>query len=487
MRKLTRRDFMKGSIAAGVTLAMPFSRVLGANDDIRVAVVGLGGADSGGKGQQHVRIFRNLPGVRVAALCDVDTEHLGPEVKSFEERKEKIDSYIDVRKILDDKNIDAIVISAPNHWHALLTVWACQAGKDVYVEKPVSHNIWEGRKMVEAARKYDRIVQAGTQSRSDKGLGKAFEYIRQGNLGKILFAHGLCYKRRASIGKVTGPQPIPESVDYNLWTGPAALGPLMRKRLHYDWHWVWATGCGSIGNVGAHQMDICRWALGQNGLPRRAMSIGGRFGYDDDGETANTQIAILDYEPAPIIFEVRGLPKKKEDEKMEAWEAMDNYRGIRTGMVVHCEDGYFAGGWAYDKDGKKVKQFRRDGGGGHQANFIGAMRSRKSGELNAEILVGHLSTSLSHMANISYRIGAESSPEQIREVIKSDKDVLETFERFEKHLSANKVDITKTPAVLGPWVEMDSAKEKFVGAFSEQANKLVKRSYREPFVVPEQV
>ena len=486
MRRLTRRDFVKGSIAAGVTLAMPFSRVRGANEDIRVAVVGLGGADSGRKGQQHVRIFRKIPGVRVTALCDVDEKHLGPEVKSFEERKEKIDSYIDVRKVLDDKNIDAIVIATPNHWHALLTVWACQANKDVYVEKPVSHNIWEGRKMVEAARKYDRIVQAGTQSRSDKGLAEAFEYIRQGNLGKILFVRGLCYKRRASIGKVTGAQPIPETVDYNLWTGPAPLGPLMRKRLHYDWHWVWATGCGSIGNVGLHQMDVCRWALGQNGLPRRAMSIGGRFGYDDDGETANTQIAILDYGPAPIIFEVRGLPKKKEDENKDAWEAMDNYRGIRTGIVVHCEDGYFSGGWAYDKDGKKVKQFRRDGGGRHQANFIEAVRSRKSGQLNAEILEGHLSTSLSHMANISYRIGTESNPEQIREAMKSNKEVLETFERFEKHLSANKVDIKKTPAVLGPWLEMDSAKEKFIGEFAEQANKLVKRSYREPFVVPEQ-
>lgn len=487
MCRLTRRDFVKASIAAGVTVALPFSRVRGANNNIRVAVVGLGGKDSGRKGQQHVNIFRKLPGVRVAALCDVDKEHLEREVKSFKDRKENIDAYIDVRKILDDKNIDAIVIATPNHWHSLLTVWACRAGKDVYVEKPVSHNIWEGRKMVEAANKYGRIVQAGTQSRSDKGLAKALVYIRQGNLGKILLARGLCYKRRASIGKVNGPQPIPESVDYNLWTGPAPLVPLMRKRLHYDWHWLWATGCGSIGNVGLHQMDICRWALGQTALAPRVISIGGRFGYIDDGQTANTQIAILDYQPAPILFEVRSLPRKKEDAQKDAWAAMDNYRGIRVGVVIHCEHGYFAGGWAYDNNGKKIKQFRRDGGGGHQANFIKAMRSRKTADLNADILEGHISSALSHMANISHRIGTESSPDQIKEVISGNKDALEAFERFESHLSANGVDLRKTPAVLGPWLKMDSAKETFVGEFAGRANKFLRRHYRKPFVVPEKV
>ena len=487
MRAITRRELMKNSAAAGIAFLTPFSRVRGANNDIRVAVIGLGGGDSGGKGQQHVRMFSKIDGVRVAALCDVDSEHLGPEIQRFKEQNQAVEGYIDARRILDNKSIDAIVIVTPNHWHSLLTVWGCQAGKDVYVEKPVSHNIREGRKMVEAARKYNRIVQAGTQSRSDNGLKSAFEYIQQGNLGKMLLVRGICYKRRASIGKVDGPQPIPQSVDYNLWAGPAPLVPLMRKRLHYDWHWVWATGCGSIGNVGLHQMDVCRWATGQNKLPRRVMSIGGRFGYDDDGETANTQIAILDYEPAPILFEVRGLPKKKADSEMDAWEAMDNYKGLRQGIVVQCEDGYFAGGWAYDNNGKKIKQFFRDGGGGHQANFIKAMRSRKVGDLNADILEGHLSTSLSHMANISYRVGSKSSPEQIKETLGSNKEALEAFERFQSHLSANEVDLKKTPPILGPCLKMDCEKEKFTGEFADQANKLLRREYRKPFVVPEQV
>ena len=472
---------MAGSITAGAALAIPFSRVRGANDDIRVAVIGFRSQGSG-----HIKRFIEIPGVRVVALCDVDRDILDREVKKFTDRSEKVDAYIDVRKLLEDKNIDAISTATPNHWHSLITVWACQAGKDVYVEKPVSHNIWEGRKMVQAARKYDRIVQTGTQKRSDPGLHQAFEYIRQGNLGRILVARGFCCKRRKSIGKVAGPQPVPESVDYNLWAGPAPLKPLMRKRLHYDWHWVWDTGNGDLGNQGIHEMDLCRWALGQEQLAPRVMSIGGRFGYDDDGQTANTQIAILDYKPAPLIFEVRGLPKKK------GISAMDNYRGIRVGIVIECEYGYFAGGggggWVYDNDGNKISQFKGDGGREHQPNFIKAVRSRKLSDLNADILEGHLSSALCHMANVSHKLGSQSSPEQITEVVQSNKEALESFERFQHHLSANEIDLKRTPATLGPWLKMDTAKGQFVGEFPTfWANALIRPNYRKPFVVPENV
>jgi len=423
------------------------------------------------------------------ALCDADKAILDREVKKFKDRNEKVDAYTDVRKLLEDKNIDAIVTATPNHWHSLVTVWACQAGKDVYVEKPVSHNIWEGRKMVEAARKYKRIVQAGTQSRSDEAVQEAFEYIHRGELGKIVVARGFCYKRRKSIGKVDGPQPIPESVDYDLWTGPAPLGPLMRKSLHYDWHWVWATGNGDIGNQGIHEMDMCRWALGQKGLAPRVMSIGGRFGYDDDAETANTQIAILDYEPVPLIFEVRGLAERKDS------SVMDSYRGVRIGIVIECEGGYFAGGggggWVYDNDGKKIKQFTGDGGGGHQANFIKAVRSRKVSDLNADIVEGHISSALCHMGNISHRLGQLSLPEEIQEAIKDEPQAVGAFERFREHLFANWVDMSKTRAVLGPWLQMDTRKERFVGddrfGITRWANGLLKRDYREGFVIPEKV
>ena len=483
MKRITRRDFVKGSIAAGAVLAIPFSCARRANDDIRLGVIGLGGQGGMGQGKYHIKLFSQIPGVRVVAICDVDKDVVAEEVKKFKERDEKVDTYADVRKLLEDKNIDAISTASPNHWHALITIWACQAGKDVYVEKPLAYNMWEGRRMIEAARKYDRIVQVGTQRRSDGGIKQSIEYINEGNLGKIQFIHSMNYRKRETIGKVTGPQPIPKSIDYNLWTGPAPLVPLMRERLHYDWHWMWDTGNGDIGNNGAHSLDVCRWTLGKDTLPGRVMSIGGRFGWNDDGQTANTHIVILDYKPAPIIYEVRNLPKKKGD------SAMDDYRGVRGGAVIQCEHGYVAGGWAYDNDGKKIKQFEVTEGEGHQANFIKAVRSHKVSDLNADVREGYLSAALCHMGNISHRLGAKSSPEQIREAIQSDKEAMATFETFQSHLAANEVDISKTPVTLGPWLKMDTEKEEFVGGFpAKWANEMLKRDYyRKPFVVPEKV
>jgi len=491
MSKMTRRGFVRSALVtatAGSGLVQScrtartsrarstWSKPVGANGDIRMAVVGFRS-----KGKTHIEGFHKMPGVRVVALCDVDSEFVDREVKKFTDRKEKVATYRDVRELLEDDTIDAIAIATPNHWHALISIWACQAGKDVYVEKPVSHNIWEGRQIVEAARKYGRIVQTGTQKRSDLTLQEAFEWIREGHLGKIVLSRGLCYKRRKSIGKVSGPQQPPATVDYNLWTGPAPLVPLMRKNLHYDWHWVWPTGNGDLGNQGIHEMDLSRWALGVDELAPKVISIGGRFGYDDDGETANTQIVFLDYEKAPLIFEVRGLPMNK------TVDAMPHYRGVRVGNVIHCEGGYFAGGWAYDNDGNKIKQFAREGGREHRENFIKAVRSRKRSDLNADILEGHLSSALCHMGNISYRLGHESSQGEIREAIRSESEALETFERFKEHLAANGVDISKTQATLGPWLKMDPQKERFVGSNARQANALLTRNYRKPFVVPKRV
>ena len=491
MKKITRRDFIKTSIATGVATLLPFNRVPGANNDVHVAVVGLRQ-----RGSTLIKLFSEIPGVRVVALCDADSDILNREAKKFTENNIKVDAYTDLRRVMDNKDIDAVVTATPNHWHALVTIWACQAGKDVYVEKPVCHNIWEGRKMVEAARKYKRIVQAGTQSRSDEGLREAFEYLQAGNLGKILVARGFCYKPRMSIGRLHGPQPIPPSVDYNLWTGPAPLTPLMRRQLHYDWHWVWSTGNGDIGNQGIHEVDMCRWALGQKKLAPNVTSIGGRFGYFDNGQTPNTQVAIYNYKPAPMIFEVRGLPQNRQArlEGSEVWEGrMDSYRGIRIGVVIQCEDGYFAGGsgggWIYDNEGKKIKQFVGGGGIGHQANFIKAVRSRKVADLNADILEGYISSALCHMANISQRLGNASGPEKISEAIREDKASTESLDRFQDHLFANEVNLEETPVILGPWLKMDTKKERFVGdSPAIWANQLLKRTYRrDPFVIPEKV
>ncbi|TFG44682.1 MAG: gfo/Idh/MocA family oxidoreductase, partial [Candidatus Brocadiia bacterium] len=267
MSRMTRRSFMKGSLlsAAGISVASTLAssaraQVRGANDDIRVAVVGFRG-----KGKGHVESFHKLDGVRVVALCDVDKTIIDREVKKFTDRNEKVDTYTDVRKLLEDKNIDAIVTATPNHWHALVTIWACQAGKDVYVEKPIHHSVSEGAPMMAAAKKYNRIVQSGLQGRSDPSLAESAEFLQAGNLGKILYAHCLCYNRRESIGKY-GVQAVPDYIDYDLWCGPAPLQPLKRKTVHYDWHWFWETGNSDLVNQSIHDMDLCRWLIGANDI-----------------------------------------------------------------------------------------------------------------------------------------------------------------------------------------------------------------------------
>jgi len=500
MKKLTRRNFIKGSLTAaagiGITATLPrraWSEVVGANDAIRVAIIGLGGtrvrhkddgkslSEQGGKGSHMIPEFRDTPGVRVVALCDPDRDHLERDIRQFEGSKEKVDTYVDVRKLLERKDIDAVYIATCNHWHALITVWACQAGKDVYVEKPISHNLWEGRKMIEAARKYNRIVQCGTGARSDDATQKAVKYAQSGSLGKIKLARSICYRVRPSIGKVSGPQPIPPTVDYDLWTGPAEMQPLMRENLHYDWHYIWNYGNGELGDLGSHFMDEARWGLGQKQLPKRVISIGERFGYIDDGQTPNTLAVFFDYEPAPILWEERALYSKKDV------KFMDHFLGVRQGTIFHCENGYVTDTWAYDKDGKKIKQFVYEGGEGHIENFIRAIRSRKPSDLNAEILEGHLSACLYHMGNISYRLGKKATPEQIKESIKNQPDTADAFDRMQAHLAVNEIDLTRDMAVLGPWLTMDPDAEKFTGPMSDKANEFLTRKYREPFVLPEKV
>ena len=496
MSRLNRRSFLKSSIAGvGIAALTPYSRVRGANNDIRVAVVGFNGM-----GKSHINAYRRIAGVRIVALCDVDTRVLDWGKQDFAKRHEKVDTYVDYRKLLEDKDIDAVSIVTPNHWHSLMGIWACQAGKDATVEKPVSHNIFEGRQLAQASRKYRRMVQGDFDQRSRESMHEAVEWIQAGHLGQIRLARGRCYKNRPSLGRVNGPGPVPTSVDYNLWTGPAPLLPLKRKKLHYDWHWVWATGCGELGNNGPHQLDVCRWILGQDDLPARVFSIGGRFGYDDDGETANTQFIYYDYQPAPIIYEVRGLPPKRgaSGKTMDLFQPLtqsgaklkSSYRGLgaNTGVVVECEDGYvdMGGPTAYDYHGNVVKQFT-GANIGPQANFIKAVRSRKRSDLRNDILDGHLSTALSHMGNISHRIGKRTNPADILDTISANKEMVEVYQRFKRHLAANEVDLEETPATLGPMLTMDSSTERFTGAFSTEANMLLARNYRRPFVVPKSI
>ena len=490
MTDVTRRTFLKTSAAAaagvGLATTLPsgaWSASQGANETIQVAVIGCRS-----KGAQHIGMFSEIEGVQVVALCDADQAILDRESQKFTDRNESVDTYKDVREVLDRQDIDAVAIATPNHWHSLLTIWACQAGKDVYVEKPVSHNIWEGRRMLEAARKYDRIVQAGTQNRSDVGFRKAVPYIREGNIGKILWAHGLWYKQRGSIGKVHGPQPVPETVDYNLWTGPVDMEPLTRQQLHYDWHWRWKTGNGDMGNLGPHQVDDCRWVLNEQELPARIISYGGRYVYKDDAETPNIQVAIYDYDPAPMVIEIRNLPHAA------GAGYMDHYREIRAGNIIQCEDGYFAGGRGggiiYDNDGNKIKEFPGDGGRGHQQNFIEAVRRRDRSILHAELEEGVLSAELCHLANISYRSGAAASPGTVMDRTGDTEKMAETVQRVSSHLQANEIDLNEEHIILGSWLKYRRSSRRITGGDGNTeliANALLEPTYREPFVVPKNV
>jgi predicted dehydrogenase len=492
---MNRRSFVLSTAIAGAAAVLPGcavlhrpaarsrARVIGPNDTIRVAIVGFNA-----RGKDHIEGFLRQPGVQITALCDVDRRVLEAEAKKLADKGHPVATYTDVRKLLESPDIDCISTATPNHWHALISVWACQAGKDVYVEKPVSHNAWEGRQIVLAARKYGRIVQTGTQSRSNPGLRDAVSWIQAGNLGKIKVARGLCYKPRQSIGKVSGPTPIPDHIDYDLWCGPAPMTPLMRQKLHYDWHWQFATGNGDLGNQGIHQMDIARWILGEKTLSPGVFSVGGRFAYEDDGDTPNTQVVFHAYKRAPLIFEVRGLPKSKEFHKDGWGKNMPDYRGAQVGVVVDCEGGHvvipsYDSAIAYDTAGKEIQRWKQ--GADHYANFIAAVRSRKPGDLNAEIEEGHLSSALCHTGNISYQLGKQLPPEAIRDYIKSEPEATESFGRLAEHLEKNGVDLAATPARLGAWLEMNPSKERFTN--DKAANHLLAREYRKGFEVPSRV
>jgi predicted dehydrogenase len=486
MTALNRRAFLKSATLAGVALNLParlWSQASGANGDIRVAVVGFGG-----RGGDHIKAFSKMQGVRLVALCDCDAGILDNAARQLETRGLKVAEFTDFRKLLESKEIDVISSATPNHWHSLNVVWGCQAGKDVYIEKPVSHNVFEGRKAVEASRKYNRIVQAGTQGRSMPTYPEAWAWIREGHIGKMKVARGLCYKPRQSIGKVDGPQPIPPNINYDLWCGPALKLPLMRKKLHYDWHWVWNTGSGDMGNQGIHEMDKCRWALGKMELPASVFSIGGRLGYVDDGETANTQMCVFDYGDALLIFETRGLPRGKEFHGQGWNQNMDTYRGERIGQMIECEGGYTNGHIAWDKDGNEIKRFAGKVENDHFANFIAAVRSRKREDQTADILEGHLSSALCHLGNISHRIGTLAEPDALDAAVKNNSAAQETLARMEEHLAKNGVDIKQTRLTLGPTLMIDPKTERFNGGpLLEYANDMLTRAYRPGFVVPESV
>ncbi len=354
----------------------------------------------------------------------------------------------------------------------------------------MSHNVSEGRRIVEAARKYGRICQTGTQSRSNPGMQQAIEHVQSGKIGDVRVARGLCYKPRGPIGE-RGTYPIPSEIDYNLWLGPAPESPLTRPRLHYDWHWQWPYGNGDLGNQGIHQMDIARWGLGIDGLSRGVLSYGGRLGYKDAGDTANTQVVIHDYGDRTLVFEVRGLKTGPLTRSSSGVVFSDKSFHPKIGVIFEGTDGYVAiatyhSGAVFDRDGRLVTAFGGKGSdANHFLNFLKAVRSRKVEDLNADIEEGHISSALCHLGNISYRLGKQSPAKAVLDVVArfpSKDHSADTLERTLEHLKANGLDIDSIRISAGAPLRFDPKQETFVG--NDRADAMLTRAYRKPFVVP---
>ena len=508
----TRRSFIRGTVAgaAGLTALRSFSAPLGANGDVRVAVIGFNGRGAG-----HIKSLEEIPGVRIVALCDVDANVLAKGVASQAKKNNTVTAYSDYRKLMLDPEVDAVTIATPNHTHTLIAMTAMQHGKHVYVEKPVCHNIWEGRQLLNAAEKVAKkglVVQHGMQRRSSPGWAEAMAWVKEGHIGKVTLSRGVNYKSRMSTGKVaesiepkdgmikgtfhdvrnvkTDPAGLPQvvDVDYKLWAGPRGMMPVHRSQFHYDWHWQWAFGNGDIGNQGPHQTDVGRWALGDPELlPKRVMSFGGRWGYKDDGETANNQMAFWAYEPAPLLFDNRGLPLKDMDWKLEpVFRVNGKTAAARVGNVIHCEGGYVIEAKAYDNEGQAIKKFDNfNDGADHMLNFINSVRAGKLVNSNLHVSHGFHAASLAHLANISYRLGKAANVAEVQERLKNDKAGLETLEHFVKNLEDNKIDLNVDKISAGPWLEFDPVSEKFTGEFADEANKLAMENYVEEFKLPE--
>ncbi len=476
--KFSRRRFLEDSMLAtaaamaagsGPSAWAAEEKKASANEKLSVACIGVRG-----RGGSHINAYAGGGETEVTYICDADeavANSRADGVAKKQGRRPKV--VLDMREVFDDASVDIVTTATPNHWHALCAIWAIQAGKDVYVEKPVSHNVSEGRRIVEAARKYGRICQAGTQCRSNPGMQEAIAYVQSGKLGEVKLARGLCYKRRKSIGPA-GNYEVPASVNYSLWSGPAQIKPLTRKRFHYDWHWQSDYGNGDLGNQGIHQMDLCRWGLGVEGIGDSALAYGGRLGYEDAGNTPNTQVSIHGFGDKTLVFEVRGLETP-------------SLNGSKIGVIFYGSDGYlvstsYGGGTVFDPNGAKVKSFNEGSDRYHFANFLKGVRSRKASDLNGDILQGHLSSALCHLGSVSYALGETTSAAAMAERFKSNSEASSTFGRVREHLAANGIKAENQKMTLGQSLKINSDSETFVG--NAAADRLLTRDYRKPFVVP---
>ena len=478
MKSVSRRNFVKSVAATGALASVASTPVFSqSNSEIRLGFIGCGG-----RAGEHLPVFSKLAGVKIVGLCDPDSSKVASYTEKFAHGAK---GFSDLRALIDDKQIDAVVIAACNHWHCLAAIWAMQAGMDVYVEKPLSHSQWEGRQTIAAARKYNRICQVGTQQRSDPMQADIKKFLHEEkSLGNILSARVNRYGVREPIGLRTTPLPIDSNVDYNLWLGPAQEKPIFRNKLHYDWHWDWNTGSGEMGNWGVHVLDDLRnnVFLDKVSLPKRIFGGGGRVAWKDGGETPNVHFVYFDTGSIPVVIGLTNLPASPSSNKSPKCP------GPESGYVAYCEGGRFEGqrgsGSAFDKDGKLIKKFSGNSGGTlHQQNFIDAVRKRDRTILNTDVQVGHDTTGWCNLANIAYRTGSAFSMENAQRTdVKEWKSLVEEMKQL---MSAHSLTLENAGLKLGPMLTMDSKTEQFVGSDSEQANKFLKREYRAPFVVPE--
>ncbi len=463
--------------SAAVTFPSAVRATMAADD------VNLGYISCGGRANGHMGMFDKIAGVNTAAVCDPDENRMGKAAERFPRAK----SYTDLRKLLDDKSVDAVVVATTNHWHCLASIWAMEAGKDVYVEKPLSHSQWEGRQTVNAARKYNRICQVGTQQRSDPMQAEIKKFLHEEKaLGEIKTARVNRYGVRGPIGKRDTPLKIDDSVNYDLWLGPAQDKPIFRDKLQYDWHWDFNTGSGEMGNWGVHVLDDLRNNVFQDSvrLPVRVFGAGGRVAWNDAGDTPNVHFVYFDTGSIPVVIGLTNLTAGGDSRKSP------KHPGPGSGYIAYCEGGRFEGqrgkGVAFDRNGKVVKEFSGNNGNGvHHQNFVDAVRSRNVSSLNSDVEVGHLSTGWCNLANIAFQTGTPFDSEDAS-AVKGDDGIWQGIvEEMSQHLAAHSVKLESNQIKLSPMLTVDAEKEVFTGESSAAANAFLKREYRAKYEVPE--
>jgi predicted dehydrogenase len=492
---ISRRDFVETALtlAAASLAGMPASTTVGAEAEsassagsgrardsakIRVATIGVNG-----QGANHVGEWLANPDVELVAICDVDPSAYVRLCEKYFKNSLHPPAYVqDVRRLLDRQDIDAVSIATPNHWHALMAIWAMQSGKDVYVEKPCSHNVEEGRVMTQWARKLGRMCQMGVQSRSMTGMRQTLDFVKSGKIGDVKVARAICYRNRPSIGLVDTPAPIPPGVDFDLWAGPAPAEVPTRKKLHYDWHWNQVTGNGDLGNQNPHELDKARWGLGKQELPKRVVSVGGRLGYIDNGDTANSQVTIFQWDDALLISDVRGLPiKTPVTFGLKNGTPFTGACNVWYGTKGFAVGPNYTSGAAFDYDGNELGKWSGGSYQQHFANFVKAIKSRDHKDLHLDIEDGHLSSALAHLGNVSWTLGQAVTLGTRPTLAANDKHVADTWDSFEAYCKEDNVDFAATKLTLGRELTIDPKTERSTDA---EANRLFTREYRKGFELP---